>query len=314
MNGGTTIKNKKRRTVKKKTKLILAIVSVFLIVLAVVWNSRANKENDQVEEDRASEELKEDSEKDTQTTSKAGETLIEEIKALDVDDMDRLGFVLLNKSTNELIEVNADATFTSASLYKLYVAYAVLTEVDKGNVALDTVMDQSTNETVDDYLTDAITWSGNDTAIALADKLGWDTIENFIQENGFTGTTFNTAEENGNLVRGDLQTTPENVLDLLNRLMEGTLVSETSTDYFMSLLGDQQLDYALDTGLSDTVDFAHKTGVLDDVSHDAGIITDTNGQEYIVVVMSDGWEHAYEEADPVFAETGHSIMDYLSAQ
>lgn len=96
--------------------------------------------------------------------------------------------------------------------------------------------------------------------------------------------------------------------------MEGTLLSETSTDYFMRLLANQQLDYALNTGLSDTVSFAHKTGILDSVSHDAGIITDTDGQEYIAVVMSDGWSYSYEEAKPVFIEAGQYIMDYLSVQ
>ncbi|MBC9825893.1 serine hydrolase [Carnobacterium inhibens] len=247
-------------------------------------------------------------------TSEAGQALFEEATELDNSYSGTIGLVLLNKSTNESIEINADTVFTSASLYKLYVTYAILSEVDKGNLTLDTAISNQTNATIDSYLRDTITLSVNETAIALAEILGWDVIEEFVQENGFAETTFNTTIENGIAVRGTLQTTPRNVTDLLNRLTEGTLLSETSTDYFMGLLADQQLDYALNTGLSDSISFAHKTGILDSVSHDAGIITVPNGQEYIVVVMSDGWTYAYEEAKPVFIEVGQYIMDYLSVQ
>lgn len=293
------------------------MISVFII--ATLWVTNDKKEQDTVKADTESAKVekgtKETKEKEViKTTTEAGQTLFDGIAELDTNYLGNIGFVLLNKSSNEMIEVNADTVFTSASLYKLYVTYAILTEVDKGNLSLDAAVNNQTTTTIDSYLRDTITLSVNETAIALADRIGWDVIEEFVQENVFTETTFNTTIENGIAVRGTLQTTPKNVMDLLNRLMEGSLLSKKSTDYFMGLLADQQLDYALNTGLSDNVSFAHKTGILDSVSHDAGIITDSDGQEYIVVVMSDGWAFAYEEAKPVFIETGQSIMNYLSVQ
>lgn len=173
-------------------------------------------------------------------------------------------------------------------------------------------MNSQSGETVGDYLHDTITWSANHTAIALANKLGWGTIQHFAQQSGFTETTFNARTEDGVAKRGPLQTTPANVADLLNRLMDGELLSEESTEYFMGLLDAQTLVYALDTGLSSEVNFAHKTGILDDVSHDAGIITDQDGKKHVVVVMSDGWTNAYGQATPMFIRSGESIMDYLS--
>lgn len=291
------------------------MISVFII--ATLWVTNDKKEQDTVTADTESANVekgtKEIKEKEVvKTTTEAGQTLFDEIAELDTNYLGNIGFVLLNKSSNEMIEVNADTVFTSASLYKLYITYAILTEVDKGNLSLDATISNQTTTTIDSYLRDTITLSVNETAIALADRIGWDVIEDFVQENGFTETTFNTTIENGIAVRGTLQTTPQNVMDLLNRLMEGTLLSKKSTNYFMGLLADQQLDYALNTGLSYNVSFAHKTGILDSVSHDAGIITDSEGQEYIVVVMSDGWAFAYEEAKPVFIETGQSIMNYLA--
>jgi len=322
---------------KKKVKIVLAIIVVF--VIALVWITTAKKEQDATKTNTESQQVAMESEKNSEKVSEkgtevevseqeeevekadevdkvtgAGQVLMDETLELNATYPGNIGFVLLNKATNEKIEVNADTVFTSASLYKLYVTYAVLTEVDKGNLSLDTTINDQTTATIDDYLRETITVSSNQTAIALANRLGWDVIEKFAQENGFTETTFNTSNENGIILRGTLQTTPGNVADLLNRLMEGTLLSKTSTDYFMGLLADQQLVYALNTGLSDDVSFAHKTGVLDSVSHDAGIITDSEGQDYIVVVMSDGWTYSYEEAKPFFIEMGQSIMEYLSVQ
>lgn len=317
MNGVTVVKQRKRRKLKKKVKVVLTIISV--LIIATLWLTNAIKEQNIVEAKEESKKLEKNievvkEEKEVvKVTTKAGQQLFDETKKLNANYQGNIGLVLLNKSTNELIEVNADTIFTSASLYKLYVTYAILTEIDKGNLSLDTVIGNQTSNTIDSYLRDTITLSVNETAIALADMLGWDTIEKFVQKNGFTETTFNTTIENGVAVRGTLQTTPKNVTDLLNRLLDGTLLSETSTEYFMGLLADQQLDYALNTGLSEDVNFAHKTGILDSVSHDAGIITDSEGQEFIVVVMSDGWAYSYEEAKPVFIETGQYIMDYLSA-
>ena len=325
---------KRRRRLKKKVKIALAIIAVFIV--ALVWITTTNKEQDTTKTNKESQQVEMESEKssekvsekDTEVevsekeeevekvdkTTEAGQALMDETLELNATYPGNIGFVLLNKATDEKIEVNADTVFTSASLYKLYVTYAVLTEVDKGNLSLDTTINDQTMATIDDYLRQTITVSSNQTAIALANRLGWDVIEKFVQENGFTETTFNTSNETGVVLRGTLQTTPGNVADLLNRLMEGTLLSKTSTNYFMGLLADQQLVYALNTGLSDDVSFAHKTGVLDSVSHDVGIITDSDGQDYIVVVMSDGWTYAYDEATPFFIEMGQSIMDYLSAQ
>ncbi|SIO20225.1 Beta-lactamase class A [Carnobacterium alterfunditum] len=330
LTGVVIVKQKKRRELKKKVTIALAIIAVFIV--ALVWITTVNKEQDTTKTNTESQQVemesKKVSEKDTEVevsekeekvekvdkTTDAGQALMDETLELNATSPGNVGLVLLNKATDEKIEVNADTVFTSASLYKLYVTYAVLTEVDEGNLSLDTTINEQTMATIDDYLRETITVSSNQTAIALANRLGWDVIEKFVQENGFTETTFNTSNENGVISRGTLQTTPGNVADLLNRLMDGTLLSKTSTDYFMGLLADQQLVYALNTGLADDVTFAHKTGVLDSVSHDAGIITDSDGQDYIVVVMSDGWTYAYDEATPFFIEMGQSIMDYLSAQ
>lgn len=244
--------------------------------------------------------------------SPSGEALAADLDELNAAYPDQLGFVLINEQTGEAITTNQSRVFTSASLYKLFLTYAILVQVDAGMLSLeDQIADGAT---IDDYLTSTITVSDNETAKELAYLIGWENIETFIHEQGFVSTSFNPyLEYDGVYYNGDLETTPAEVAYLLERLLDGELLSESSTAYFLGLLGDQQLVYALNTGLADEVTFAHKTGLLTDVSHDAGILS-LDGQNYIVAVLTDGWLNATDDATPVFEGIGSAVMTYLYAQ
>lgn len=244
--------------------------------------------------------------------SASGEDLAADLDELNATYPDQLGFVLINEQSGEVITTNESRIFTSASLYKLFLTYAILDQVDAGVLSLQDQM--ADGATIDDYLTSTITVSANEPAKELAHLIGWENIETFIHEQGFVSTSFNPyLEYDGIYYNGDLETTPAEVAFLLERLLEGELLSEASTKYFLGLLGNQQLVYALNTGLSSDVTFAHKTGLLDDVSHDAGILS-MDGQNYIVAVLTDGWLNATDDATPVFEEIGSAVMTYLYAQ
>lgn len=244
--------------------------------------------------------------------SASGEDLAADLDGLNATYPDQLGFVLINEQTGEAITTNESRIFTSASLYKLFLTYAILEQVDAGVLSLQDQM--ADGATIDDYLTSTITVSANETAKELAYLIGWENIETFIHEQGFVSTSFNPyLEADGVYYNSDLETTPAEVAFLLERLLDGELLSESSTAYFLGLLGNQQLVYALNTGLTDEVTFAHKTGLLDDVSHDAGILS-MDGQNYIVAVLTDGWLNATDDATPVFGEIGSAVMTYLYAQ
>lgn len=244
--------------------------------------------------------------------STPGEELAADMAELAAAYPGQLGFVLINEQTGEAITSDPTRIFTSASLYKLFLTYAILTQVDAGTLSLDDRM--ADGATVNDYLTSTITISDNETAKELAHLIGWDNIEAFIHEQGFVSTSFHPyLESDGVYYNGELETTPAEVAFLLEQLLDGKLLSEASTAYFLGLLADQQLVYALNTGLGAEATFAHKTGLLDSVSHDAGILT-LDGQTYIVAVLTDGWQDATNEATLVFEQAGEAVMTYLYAQ
>ena len=321
---------KKRKRLKKKYSFLLTTLFLVGCVTFLLWDLANSQEGESA---ASAQTLMTDAAYEADEMQEADETSIAEANAIlqssnllsasgedlaaDLDELnaaypDQLGFVLINEQTGEAITTNESRIFTSASLYKLFLTYAILEQVDTGLLSLQDQM--ADGATIDDYLTSTITVSANEPAKELAHLIGWENIETFIHEQGFVSTSFNPyLEYDGIYYNGDLETTPAEVAFLLERLLEGELLSEASTKYFLGLLGNQQLVYALNTGLSSDVTFAHKTGLLDDVSHDAGILS-MDGQNYIVAVLTDGWLNATDDATPVFEEIGSAVMTYLYAQ
>ena len=320
----------KRKRLKKKYSFLLTTLFLVGCVTFLLWDLANSQEGESA---ASAQTLMTDVAYEADEMQEADETSIAEANAIlqssnllsasgedlaaDLDELnaaypDQLGFVLINEQTGEAITTNESRIFTSASLYKLFLTYAILEQVDAGVLSLQDQM--ADGATIDDYLTSTITVSANEPAKELAHLIGWENIETFIHEQGFVSTSFNPyLEYDGIYYNGDLETTPAEVAFLLERLLEGELLSEASTKYFLGLLGNQQLVYALNTGLSSDVTFAHKTGLLDDVSHDAGILS-MDGQNYIVAVLTDGWLNATDDATPVFEEIGSAVMTYLYAQ
>ena len=321
---------KKRKRLKKKYSFLLTTLFLVGCVTFLLWDLANSQEGESA---ASAQTLMTDAAYEADEMQEADETSIAEANAIlqssnllsasgedlaaDLDELnaaypDQLGFVLINEQTGEAITTNESRIFTSASLYKLFLTYAILEQVDAGVLSLQDQM--ADGATIDDYLTSTITVSANEPAKELAHLIGWENIETFIHEQGFVSTSFNPyLEYDGIYYNGDLETTTAEVAFLLERLLEGELLSEASTKYFLGLLGNQQLVYALNTGLSSDVTFAHKTGLLDDVSHDAGILS-MDGQNYIVAVLTDGWLNATDDATPVFEEIGSAVMTYLYAQ
>ena len=321
---------KKRKRLKKKYSFLLTTLFLVGCVTFLLWDLANSQEGESA---ASAQTLMTDVAYEADEMQEADETSIAEANAIlqsstilsasgedlaaDLDELnatypDQLGFVLINEQTGEAITTNESRVFTSASLYKLFLTYAILEQVDAGVLSLQDQM--ADGATIDDYLTSTITVSANETAKALAHLIGWENIETFIHDQGVISTTFNPyLESDGVYYNGDLETTPAEVAFLLECLLDGELLSESSTKCFLGLLGNQQLVYELNTGLSSDVTFAHKTGLLDDVSHDAGILS-MDGQNYIVAVLTDGWLNATDDATPVFEEIGSAVMTYLYAQ
>lgn len=209
------------------------------------------------------------------------------------------GIVVKNLDDGEGYEFNEHVVYDTASLYKLWVMAVVFQQIEKGKlkptivlsqdigtlnkkfgIASDSaeLLDGSVTLTVEQALSKMITVSDNYAAMLLTQKVGLSTISTYLERNGFTETKMGT---DSNLPT----TTPSDVALFFKKLYKGELGSKASTQEMIELLKNQQLNSKIPRYLPDSIVIAHKTGELDEYTHDAGLILDKKGN-YLLVIMS----------------------------
>ena len=193
----------------------------------------------------------------------------------------------------EVVLINANRRYPSASLYKLLVMYRVFQKMDAGSLAPgDTItihpgdmQDAGTDEglspgdsiTVERALEAMITVSSNAASFALVRAVGgWDYAMGAARELGMPDTYLDDYA----------WSSPADMLRFLDLLARRQLVSPGASDRMMELMKRQQIDNRIPALLPGSVEVAHKTGELENVRNDAGIVFAGNGT-YVVVFMSD---------------------------
>lgn len=218
-----------------------------------------------------------------------------------------IGLMVIDKTNSTQASYNADSTFVSASLYKLFVAYGVLAQIDDGQLNMTDKL--TTGSTIEECLGLMITVSDNDCGSSLGWLIDWETLDGQLAQEGYSNTILNNYDNNGDVI-ADKKTTATDVALLLERLYDGELLESNSTNLLLGYLESQTLNYALPTGLDDDLIFAHKTGILDNYSHDVGILS-SDSKDVIVVMMTSGWTDAYTESIAAFTDFGQKISTYM---
>ncbi|MBV9119427.1 MAG: serine hydrolase [Chloroflexi bacterium] len=195
------------------------------------------------------------------------------------------------------VALNANAALPSASLYKLGVMAAVYNAFAKGNLTpsqqttvtqedVDTYGDApatapGTVVTVQEALQRMITVSDNSAAGALIDLVGESAVDAAFAANGMPGTHLGSPSS------GVAETTAADQAAFFQRLLDGQVVSRTASQQMIQLLEGQQENDRLPAKLPPGTIVAHKTGELDGVRNDSGIIFTPAGPVICVVLVSD---------------------------
>lgn len=171
--------------------------------------------------------------------------------------------------------VNPNRQFTSASIYKIYVAYVVYAKADAGQISLNSPT--SNGNTVNGCLEVAIVRSDNPCAEVLGDMIGWHANDGFLRSHGFGSTTLNS---------GGLKTTAQDSATFMLSLQNGTLLSAGSQGALLDKLRHNVYRSGIPAG-SSGIPVADKIGSLDTYQHDVGIVYHPKGA-YVLSVMSFG--------------------------
>lgn len=225
---------------------------------------------------------------------------------------------------NQSYFYNQDEIFTAASLYKLAVMWAAFNALDKGKLKSDQILSgqkavldqilegkQNRNEgagensatlsySVKAALDAMIAVSDNYSALLLAQHLGWTSIDQLMEKEGFADI---------DLASSDSPTvTARSVADLLERIYTNTAVDAQASEAMKNLLFAQTINDRIPKYLPMDVKVAHKTGELEGLRHDAGIVLGQNSH-YIFVFLTE--TDSPNDAAETIAQLSKKIYDAL---
>jgi len=178
-----------------------------------------------------------------------------------------------------------NTAMTTASTYKIYVAYAVLHEVEQGTYTMQTTT--RTGQTVQNALQKMILQSDNSSAEALGFLAGWDRVDQLAASVGATHTDINNYDSAGNATNGNKQSTAADLTTMVTKLDQGKLLNTSNTELLLGLMKNQVWRERVPAGVPSGVTVADKPGWLSNVQNDAAIVYGPKSA-YTLVVMTDG--------------------------
>ena len=174
---------------------------------------------------------------------------------------------------------NPNRQFTSASVYKIFVAYIVYSKIDSGEFTLNTPT--PFGNTVGGCLELMVVRSDNGCGHALGEMIGWGANNDALRAKGMGSTSLNN---------GSQLTTAQDTSTYLFSLQNGTLMSPGNTAAMLEKMRRGIWRYAIPAGISG-VPVANKLGVVGNFSHDIAIVYHPKGA-FVLSVMSYGSSHA----------------------
>lgn len=222
---------------------------------------------------------------------------VEEIVKKNIANSDAtFGVVVIDLNTNQKYALNENEEFESASLYKLMIMYVLFKMESEGKINLQSPHDQTN-------LKQMITMSSNDDAIYLVDKYtSWTEITQVLLSEGLIDT---------HLDRDVIITTPSDIAKLLELILNSKTVSEKEKSEMFTLLSEQKINDRIPVLLPVNAIVAHKTGELNDVRHDVGIVIGPKSK-FILVLMTKGAKNP-DSVKPIMSQISLELYNFFES-
>lgn len=178
---------------------------------------------------------------------------------------------------------NGDMKFTTASTYKLYVAYSTLKRVESGK--FNWGMNIAGGRNLETCFNDMIIKSDNACAEALVEKIGYRPLTDEAVAAGAKNTSFVDTES--------YKTTANDLAFFTAALESGQLLTGDSRSRLLSAMRQNIFRQGIPAGVGGQV--ANKVGFLDGFLHDAAIVYSPNGTYALSIMTEDSsWAHIAE--------------------
>jgi len=177
---------------------------------------------------------------------------------------------------NRVAHYNGNGVYTTASTYKLFVAYGALKRIDDKTWTWGYQVGGGRD--LRQCFDDMIVKSDNYCAEQILKGIGYEKLTKEIRALGLSGSS--------GFLGDSPQTTANDLTFFMTRLARAQLgLKKSSNDLFVNTLKHNQYRSGIPAGTSGTV--ADKVGFLNGLLHDAAIVYDSNGT-YALTIMSNG--------------------------
>lgn len=197
-----------------------------------------------------------------------------------------------------------DERVRSASMIKLFILAKAYEDIQKGTLSEKqqvvltpdvkvggagsiTGWPDGSTITVEELLRHMITESDNTATNIMIDLLEMDAINQYIQGQGYTQTVLarKMMDTKAAAAGQENYTSASDLGKFFTRLYRHQCVSPEYDDAMLDLLRQQEDRECFPTALPDAV-IAHKTGELDHLYHDGGIVYSTHG-DYVLCILTE---------------------------
>ncbi len=215
-----------------------------------------------------------------------------------------IAVVIKNLKTREEIKINEKQVFPSASTIKLAIMSELLNKVNEGIIKLDDSIELTEamktggdgvlkelnighKFTLEEIMILMIIVSDNTATNILIDLLGMNNINAAIETLGLKNTRLQRKMMDSQAAREGKENliTAEDLAYLLELIYTGRNINNKYSDMMVNIMKRQQVKGRLDLYLPDDIVVAHKTGDLDCLEHDAGIVY-LPKNHYIICVLT----------------------------
>ena len=210
------------------------------------------------------------------------------------------GIFLVDLDTGSYLNFNGDTAFASASTIKVPILVAFFQAVEDGKVQLDQTLTLKpehivggSGEMQDDapgkkysaleVAKNMIVVSDNTATNMMIELLGGAEVLNPL----FASWGLRATVIRNNLpdLEGTNTTSPQDLINIIAQIDRGSLVSVKSRDRILQIMRQTKNDSLLPKGLGEGSVIAHKTGNINTMLADAGMVDLPNGKRYLVAVM-----------------------------
>lgn len=247
-----------------------------------------------------------------------------------------------NLSTGEIFLMNAHESFHAASTMKTAILIETFKQAAEHKFSLDdsilvknsfkSIVDSSlfsldssddsekdlytrigTKLPVRDLLYRMITESSNLATDLIVDLVGAENANRTMHELGATDIKVLRGVEDNKAYNLGLnnRVTAYDLMVIFDHIANGTVVNKKACDAMIQILMHQHFREKIPALLPADVKTATKSGSIDKISHDSGIVFLPDGRKYVIVLLSSGIENE-KSADETLARVSKVIYDHVA--